>query len=75
VRGRASSLATLANWSTNAFSAFIFPIYVGRFGMHAGFLTSAAICLLATCFFWKFVPETKGKSLEEIEAFWSRSKS
>ncbi len=72
VRGRAASLATLANWSTNAFSAFIFPIYVGRFGMHTGFLTSAIICLAATVFFWKFVPETKGKSLEEIEAHWIR---
>jgi MFS transporter, SP family, arabinose:H+ symporter len=72
VRGRAASLATLANWSTNAFSAFLFPIYVARFGMHTGFFTSAIICLVATLFFWKFVPETKGKSLEEIEAFWIR---
>ena len=72
VRGRAASVATLANWSTNAFSAFIFPIYVSQFGMHTGFFTSAAICLAATLFFWKFVPETKGKSLEEIEAYWVR---
>jgi MFS family permease len=72
VRGRAASIATLANWSTNAFSAFFFPIYVGRFGMHTGFFTSAIICLAATVFFWKFVPETKGKSLEEIEAYWVR---
>ena len=72
VRGRAASLATLANWSTNAFSAFLFPIYVGQFGMHTGFFTSAVICLVATLVFWRFVPETKGKSLEEIEAYWVR---
>jgi SP family arabinose:H+ symporter-like MFS transporter len=72
VRARAASLATLANWSTNAFSAFLFPIYVSRFGMHMGFFTSAAICLFATFVFWRFVPETKGKSLEEIETYWIR---
>ena len=72
VRGRAASVATLANWATNAGAAFIFPWYVGRFGMHAGFFTSAAICLAATIFFRALVPETKGKSLEEIEKLWSR---
>jgi len=70
VRGRAASIATLANWSTNAFSAFVFPWYVATFGMYSGFFTSAAICLVATVFFWAKVPETKGKSLEEIEKFW-----
>jgi len=71
VRGRAVSIATLANWSTNAFSAFVFPWYVASFGMHSGFFTAAVICLTATIFFWRFVPETKGKSLEEIEKHWS----
>lgn len=70
VRGRAASLCTFSNWSTNAFSAFAFPWYVASFGMHTGFFTSAAICLVATLFFWKFVPETKGRSLEEIEKLW-----
>lgn len=72
VRGRAASIATLANWSTNAASAFIFPWYVANFGMHSAFFTSAAICLAATLFFWFLVPETKGKSLEEIEKLWIR---
>ncbi|MDZ7616149.1 MAG: sugar porter family MFS transporter [Patescibacteria group bacterium] len=70
VRGRGVSIATLANWSTNAFSAFAFPWYVAHFGMYTGFFTSAAICLVATVFFWRFVPETKGKTLEEIERHW-----
>ena len=70
VRGRAASIATFANWATNAFSAFVFPWYATRFGMHAFFLTTAAICLIATGFFWRCVPETKGRTLEEIEKIW-----
>lgn len=70
VRGRAMSIATLVNWGTNAASAWLFPWYVDSFGMHAGFFTFAAICLVGTVFFWRFVPETKGKSLEEIEKIW-----
>lgn len=72
VRGRAASICTFANWSTNALSAFAFPWYVATFGMHAGFFTSAGICLVATVFFFRLVPETKGKSLEEIERSWNR---
>jgi SP family arabinose:H+ symporter-like MFS transporter len=71
VRGRAMSIATLTNWATNAVSARLFPWYVHAFGMHTGFFTFAAICLAGTIFFWRYVPETKGKSLEEIEQCWS----
>ncbi len=70
VRGRAASIATLVNWGTNSVSVFLFPWYVERFGMYAGFFTFAAICLAATAFFWFLVPETKGKTLEEIERYW-----
>jgi MFS transporter, SP family, arabinose:H+ symporter len=72
VRGRAASIATFANWSTNALSAQVFPWYSAQFGMQTAFFTSAAICTVATLFFWKYVPETKGKSLEEIEDSWRR---
>lgn len=72
VRGRAMSIATLTNWGTNAVSASLFPWYVDALGMHAGFFSFAAICLIGTIFFWRYVPETKGKSLEEIERFWDR---
>jgi len=72
VRGRGMSIATLANWLTNAFSAFIFPWYVARFGMSVTFLTTAFICLIATIYFKKYVPETKGMSLEDVEKNWQR---
>jgi len=71
VRGRAMSLATFANWTTNAFSAWVFPWYVAKYGMPVFFFTAAAICLIAVSYYWKTVPETKGRSLEEIENLWS----
>lgn len=67
IRGRAMSIAAFSNWGTNTIAAYLFPWYVATFGMHTGFFTFGAICLIATLFFWKYVPETKGKSLEEIE--------
>lgn len=70
VRGRAASIATLVNWSTNAGSTFLFPWYVKKHGLDTGFFTFAAICLCATIFFWKLVPETRGRTLEEIERGW-----
>ncbi len=70
VRGRGASISTFMNWTTNAFGAFAFPWYVASFGMYTGFFTFAAICLVATLFFWRLVPETRGKSLEEIEDLW-----
>lgn len=73
IRGRAMSLAAFANWATNAFSAWVFPWYVAKLGMHTFFLTTAGICLAATVYFWHSVPETKGVSLEDIEKLWRRN--
>jgi SP family arabinose:H+ symporter-like MFS transporter len=70
LRGRAMSIATFAVWAANTVRIFFFPWYVDTFGMHTGFFTFAVICLVATVFFWRFVPETKGKSLEEITRHW-----
>lgn len=72
IRGRGTAAATFANWTSNTLSALFFPWYVEMFGMHAFFTTTALICLAATFFFWRFVPETKGRSLEEIESSWLR---
>ncbi len=70
VRGRAMSIATFSNWTTNFICAFLFPWYVAQIGMGGGFFTFAAFCLVATLFFYRFVPETRGRSLEDIEKHW-----
>jgi hypothetical protein len=45
---------------------------VGLAGIHTGFITFGVICVVGTLFFIRYVPETKGKSLEEIERFFRR---
>jgi SP family arabinose:H+ symporter-like MFS transporter len=73
VRGRGTSAATFANWTTNAASAMLFPVVVNAFGMAAGCYIIGGISVIATWFYWRFVPETKGKSLEQIEQLWRQS--
>jgi SP family arabinose:H+ symporter-like MFS transporter len=70
LRGRAMSIATFFNWGINFLTAFLFPWFVEKAGMNVGFFTFAGFCLVATVFFYRYVPETKGKSLEEIEKHW-----
>jgi len=70
VRGSAMSIVTFSNWTTNALSALFFPLFVSSFGMHSFFFVTAGICTVSAAFFWKYLPETKGRSLEEIEELW-----
>ena len=70
IRGRAMSIATFVTWGTNAMAIFIFPCFIQRYGVHVSFATCAAICLAGAIFFWRLVPETSGRSLEEIETYW-----
>ena len=72
IRGSAMSIVTFTNWGANFLTAFTFPWYIDKIGMGGGFFTFAGMCLLATIFFNKYVPETKGKTLEEIEDFWTK---
>lgn len=70
LRGRAMSIATFANWSTNALVAIAFPWLISNLGLSSVFFSFAAICVLGVITFYNMVPETKGKTLEEIETLW-----
>lgn len=67
IRGEAMSVANLCLWSANYLLLQTFPMIEARFGISSAFGAYAIICAIIWVFVWKFIPETKGKSLEEIE--------
>ena len=69
IRGVAMAVATTALWSACFLLTYTFPVLNKT--LHAGgtFWLYAFICLSGLLFIWKKLPETKGKSLEEIEEF------
>ena len=67
IRGEAMSVANLCLWSANYLLLQTFPMIEARFGIASAFGTYSVICAVIFLFVWKFIPETKGKSLEEIE--------
>jgi MFS transporter, SP family, arabinose:H+ symporter len=67
IRGNAMSVATVCLWIANFFTTASFPIMKDRWGLSIVFLIHGVICLVYFVFVTSTVPETKGKSLEEIE--------
>lgn len=70
LRARAMSLATVANWGFNLIVSATFLNLVGALGSAGAFLVYGVLSLVALAFVALTVPETKGRSLEEIEAAW-----
>jgi MFS transporter, SP family, galactose:H+ symporter len=70
VRGLAMSVATLANWAANLLTALFFLDLVEAIGRAGTFWFFCLIGVISLFFVRAWVPETKGKSLEEIEAQW-----
>jgi SP family arabinose:H+ symporter-like MFS transporter len=70
VRGRAMSVATFTIWTSCYIVAQTFPMLNDSpmIGPARTFWIYAACSFAALAFVWKMVPETKGRSLEEIEA-------
>lgn len=67
VRGLAMSLATLSLWIASFVLTFTFPILSSNLGVHSTFWLYSVICFAGFLFIKAKLPETKNKSLEEIE--------
>jgi len=74
IRGRAMSVGTVANWSANLVVALSFLSLTQVLGKSATFWLYAVISIGAWLFAFFLVPETKGRTLEEIEAHWRTGK-
>lgn len=70
VRGRAIAVATAFNWLAAFFVAQFFLSFVNAIGQAATFAIFAILCAVSFVFVERYVPETKGRSLEEIQALW-----
>ena len=74
-RGVAMSAVTVTNWTTNLLVAATFLTLVAELGQAGAFWLYGVVAIAAWIFIYSLVPETKGKTLEQIEAQWRAGKS
>jgi sugar porter (SP) family MFS transporter len=71
VRGEATSIAVLSLWAAYFVLVFTFPILFEKL-QDKSFYIYSAICAIGFLFIWRYVRETKGKTLEELENVMAR---
>jgi len=67
LRSKAMSVAIVSLWLANFIVILTFPVILNRLGGGAAFLIFDVMCVLLILFVFLKFPETKGKSLEELE--------
>ena len=67
VRAKGQTLGSFTHWVMAALIAFSFPYFAEKLGGGNTFLFFTVMMFLQLLFVWKVMPETKGKSLEQIE--------
>lgn len=67
IRGVAMAIATFSLWTACFILTYTFPILKDKIGAYGTFWLYAIVCTLGFVFIYLKLPETKGKSLEEIE--------
>jgi len=76
IRGKAMAVAVAAQWIANYLVSWTFPmmdknsLLIEKFNHGFAYWIYGAMGVLAMLLVWKFVPETKGKTLEEMEKLW-----
>lgn len=70
IRGRAMSIATLCLWGACTLLTMTFLSLSQALSPTGAFLIYGLMCVITFLLVWRAVPETKGRSLEEIEKMW-----
>src|SRR6059058_3960470 len=70
IRGVAEGTAATFNWGSNLIVSLTFLTLVEKLGASSTFLLYGLASVASWLFAYYFVPETKGRTLEQIEAFW-----
>lgn len=73
IRGKAMALATLSLWIGNFLVGQLTPVMLEGLGSSWTFWLFALCCSPALWLTWKLIPETKGRSLENIENYWKQT--
>jgi SP family arabinose:H+ symporter-like MFS transporter len=73
IRGKAMALATLSLWVGNFLVGQLTPVMLEGLGSAWTFWLFALCCSPALWITWKLIPETKGRSLENIENYWKET--
>jgi SP family xylose:H+ symportor-like MFS transporter len=79
IRGKAMAIAVAAQWVANYLVSWTFPILdenpylVEHFKHGFAYWIYGGMSILAALFMWRFVPETKGRSLENMEKLWHKA--
>jgi sugar porter (SP) family MFS transporter len=72
IRGKAVAFASFTQWIFNFLVVLLFPHFLASLGGAKTFLFLAIMSFMQLLFTYLYVPETKGKSLEEIEQIWNK---
>ena len=75
IRGRATGLASSFNWIGSFAVGLLFPIMTANMAQDLVFAIFGIICVLGVLFIRFCVPETRGRTLEEIESHGTRVKT
>ena len=67
VRAEGQAVGTFSNWTMNAIISWTFPVMASALGGGTSFLIFSIMMLLQFIFVLQYMPETKGKSLEQIQ--------
>ena len=71
IRSQAVAIAVAMQWVANFLVSSTFPS-LSAWSVGGTYLIYAIMALLSIVFVWKFVPETKGKTLEDMSALWKK---